>query len=226
MTTEIKNDYLRNHPLFANVSEQKISEAASLSKLKTVYRGETMSFGDGEFSKIYLLICGKIKIAEFGYGDVELIKDIITAPDVFGNLSMDHLQSKDVYAEALTANVIVCMFNVSDFKSILQDNPTMMITYANIVTGKLSRLELRHSDLVFYNTKARLVHFIKNWAKNEGSKVGDRIVLTNYLTHADIANSIAASRQTVSILFNELRDAGLLFYNRKQIELSSSFYLN
>ncbi len=142
-----------------------------------MYRGETMSFGDGEFSKIYLLISGKIKIAEFGFGDAELIKDIITAPDVFGNLSMDHLQSKDVYAEALTANVIVCMFNVSDFKNILQDNPTMMITYANMVTGKLSRLEHRHSDLVFYNTKSRLIHFIKNWAKNEGSKVGDKIVL-------------------------------------------------
>ncbi len=53
-----------------------------------------------------------------------------------------------------------------------------------------------------------------------------KLYSTNYLTHADIANSIAASRQTVSILFNELRDAGLLFYNRKQIELSSSFYLN
>ncbi len=32
MTTEIKYDYLRNHPLFANVSEQKISEAASFMK--------------------------------------------------------------------------------------------------------------------------------------------------------------------------------------------------
>lgn len=226
MTTETNHSQLKSHPLFANVSEEKIAEAASFMKTRTVYRGETMSFGDGEFSKIYLLISGKVKIAEFGFGDAELIKDIITAPDIFGNLSMDHLQSKDVYAEALTANVVVCVFNVLDFKSLLQDNPTMMISYANMVTGKLSRLEHRHSDLVFHNTKSRLIHFIKNWAKNEGSKVGDKIVLNNYLTHADIANSIVASRQTVSTLFNELRDAGLLFYNRKQIELSHSFHFN
>lgn len=226
MTAEIKRNYLQSHPLFAGVAEQKISEAASLVKIKTVYRGETMSFGDGEFSKIYLLLSGKIKIAEFGFGDNELIKDIITAPDVFGNLSMDYLQSKNVYAEALTANVVVCVFNVTDFKTVLQDNPTLMVTYANIITRKLSRLESRHSDLVFYNTKSRFIHFIKNWAKTDGNKVGEKIVLSNYLTHADIANAIAASRLTVSILFNELRDAGLLYYNRRQIELNQSFYLN
>jgi len=226
MTTETTCDYLQNHPLFANVSKEKILEAASLVRIRTVYRGETISFGDGAFSKIFLLISGKIKIAEFGERETELIKDIITAPDIFGNLSMDCRPSKDEYAEALTANVMVCVFTVADFKNILQENPAMLIAFAGIVTAKLGRLEHRHSDLVFCDTKSRLIHFIKNWAQTDGSRVGGKIVLSNYLTHTDIANSISASRQTVNVLFNELRDAGMLLYNRKQIELRHSIYWN
>ncbi len=224
MTSEIKYVYLQNHPLFANATKQKISEAASVMKIKTVYRGETISFGDGEFSKVYLLINGKIKIAEFGKNGTELIKDIITAPDVFGNLNMDGRPSKDVYAEALTSNVLLCAFNVPDFKSLLSSNTAMMIAFANILTRKLSRLEHRHSDLVFCDTKSRLIHFIRHWAQIDGNKIGNKIILKNYLTHSDIANSISASRQSVNLLLNELRDAGMLFYNRKQIELSQSYW--
>ena len=61
MCDEIKYAYLRNHPLFANVSEQKIKDACSTIKVNTVYRGETFNYGEGNYSKIYLLIKGKIK---------------------------------------------------------------------------------------------------------------------------------------------------------------------
>jgi CRP/FNR family transcriptional regulator len=226
MTSELKYVYLKNHPLFANVTEQKISEAAEVMKIRNVYRGETLSYGDGGYSKIYLLIQGKVKIAEFNEGSNELIKDIITAPDIFGDLSMEGRPSMDEYAEALTANTLVCVFNVSDFKKMLQDNPMIAFAYANMVNKKLTRLEDRHSDLVFLDTKARLIRFIKNWAHTDGNKMGDKIILNNYLTHTDIANVIATSRQSVNVLLNELRDSGLLFYNRKKIELNNPVYWN
>jgi CRP-like cAMP-binding protein len=54
----------------------------------------------------------------------------------------------------------------------------------------------------------------------DGSLIGNKIVLPNYLTHSDIAGFIATSRQSVNVLLNELRDSGLLCYNRKKIELN------
>ena len=86
MCDEIKYAYLKSHPLFANVSEQKIKDACATVKVKTVYRSETFNYGDGDYSKIYLLIKGKIKLTECNELDNELIKDILTAPDVFGDL--------------------------------------------------------------------------------------------------------------------------------------------
>lgn len=221
MSQEIKYAYLKSHPLFTGAGEHCIKDAVEVMKMKTVYRGESLSYGEGDFSKIYLLIQGKVKIAETNKDCNELIKDIVTAPDIFGDLSMDGNAPKDEYAEALTANTIVCAFTIADFKKILNNNSAVALAYARLVNKKLRKMEIRHSDLVFQDAKSRLIGFIKNWAHTDGSRKGDKIILNNYLTHTDIANVIATSRQSVNVLLNELRDSGLLFYNRKHIELTS-----
>ncbi|MEP7164367.1 MAG: Crp/Fnr family transcriptional regulator [Ferruginibacter sp.] len=226
MYNELKYVYLKSHPLFANMSEKQVNDACELMKVKTVYRGETFDYGDGDYSKIYLLIKGKIKITLCDDMDNELIKDILTAPDIFGDLSLDGRPSSDEFAQALMANTVVCFFNATDFKNILQDNVMLAMNYANTVNNKLKKLESRHSDLVFHDAKARLIRFIKNWAKTDGNRIGDKIILNNYLTHSDIAGVIATSRQSVNVLFNELRDAGMLMYDRKRIQLNDMIAWN
>jgi len=226
MFDEIKFAYLKSHPLFTNLPEQKIKDACACTKVKTVYRGETIDQGDSTYSKIHLLIKGKIKIVETDDMDNELIKDILTAYDVFGDLSLNGQSMPDESAEALTANTVICSFHTADFKRILQDNPYMALQYANTVNAKLNKLVGRHSDLVFRDAKSRLIRFIKNWARTDGNRVGDKIVLNNYLTHSDIAGVIATSRQSVNVLFNELRDSGMIFYNRKRIELNDPIIWN
>lgn len=226
MSPEIKYAYLKSHPLFADASEVCIQQASELMKVKTISRGESFGYGDGSFSKVYLLIQGKIKIADINSDCNELIKDILTAPDIFGNLSMETTAATDEYAGALTANTIVCYFTITDLKQILQSNPSIALTYATLVNNKLRKLEIKHADLVFRDARSRLIRFIKNWAVTDGSRVGDKIVLNNYLTHTDIANVISTSRQSVNVLFNELRDEGMLFYNRKRIELNNQLAWN
>jgi len=221
MYEEVRISYLKNHPLFAEASEQKILEACSFSKIKTAYRGETFNYGEGKYSKIFLLLSGKIKITESSDPDNELIKDILTAPDIFGDLGLECVPPIEEFAETLTANTIVFIFNVVDFKTFLQANSYIALKYANMVNQKLQKLEHRHYDLVFRDAKSRLISFIKFWAQSDGSRIGDRIVLNNYLTHSDIAAVISASRQSVSTLLNELRDSGLLVYDRKRIELNN-----
>ncbi|MEO7768981.1 MAG: Crp/Fnr family transcriptional regulator [Ferruginibacter sp.] len=220
MCNEIKFVYLKSHPLFASLSDESIINACSFMKLKTVYRSESFDYGEGMYSKLFLLIKGKIKITLCGDGDNELIKDILTAPDVFGDLSLEGSPFEDEFAEALTANTVVCYFTTADFKKILHSNVQLALNYANSVNKKLKKLESRHSDLVFHDAKVRLIRFLKNWAITDGNRIGDKIILHNYLTHSDIAGVIATSRQSVNVMFNELRESGMLFYNRQRIELN------
>jgi len=221
MSEEMKYFYLRNHPLLASLPEQKLKAAAASAKMRTVYRGEIIGYGETDYTKIHFLVKGKVKITDTGNDVNELVKDILTEPDIFGDLGLHgHLRTNEC-AEALTANTIICSFYIGDFKKILEENPQMILSYAQKVISKLQRLENRHADLVFLDTKDRLIRFIKYWARTDGNHTGDKIILNNYLTHSDIAGFIATSRQSVNMLLNELRSSGLLCYNRKRIELNN-----
>lgn len=226
MSHEMKYFYLRNHPLLASLNEQRLKEVSDAARIKTVYRGETISSGETGYTKIHFLVKGKIKISDVSNPDSELVKDILTEPDIFGDLGLEGTLPAFECAEALTANTIICSFYVSDFKKILEENPAVMLAFARMVNSKLQRLENRHADLVYRDTKDRLIRFLRSWAKSDGSKVGDKIILNNYLTHSDIAGFIATTRQSVNMLLNELRNSGMLFYNRKHIELNNPISWN
>jgi CRP/FNR family transcriptional regulator len=227
MSDEIKYVYLKNHPLLSTLPESKLREAALMCKMKTIYRGEMISYGDDGYTRIHFLVKGKVKITSSRKNsENELIKDILIEPDLFGDLGLEGKILNDECAEALTTNTIICSFDVNYFRRILEENPGMMLGFAKKVNSKLQHLENRHADLVFLDTKARLIRFFKNWARSDGNRVGDKIVLNNYLTHSDIAGFIATSRQSVNMLLNELRTSGLLCYNRKHIELNNPIVWN
>src|SRR6476620_3170598 len=115
--------YLKSNSLFKELDETKLMELSTVIKVHNVYRGESISYGDGDYTKIYFVVKGKVKIAESNDRGDELIKDILIEGDFFGDLSLDGNLSFDEYAEVLTANTIVCSFKVSDFKRALQVNP-------------------------------------------------------------------------------------------------------
>ena len=226
MTEDMKYIYLRNHPMMLSLSEQKLKDAAALAKMRTAYRGEVIGYGEAGYTKVHFLVKGKVKITDNSSPENELIKDILVEPDIFGDLSLDGQLNKFEAAEALTANTIIVSFHISDFKRILEENPIMSLSYVRKVNAKLQNLENRHADLVFLDTKDRLIRFIKNWARTDGNRMGDKIILNNYLTHSDIAGFIATSRQSVNMLLNELRTSGMLCYNRKHIELNNPIAWN
>jgi CRP/FNR family transcriptional regulator len=88
------------------------------------------------------------------------------------------------------------------------------------VSEKFKSLESRYVNMVTKDVKSRLIYCFKEWARKEGKKLGDMIVVKNSLTHNDLANLVSTSRQTVTVILNELKEAGDISYNRREIGFS------
>ena len=87
-----------------------------------------------------------------------------------------------------------------------------------MVGDKLKIMGTKYSDLIFKDVKTRVVNFFKLNAENEGKWDGKKVILNMYLTHQDIANYTAASRQTVSTIINELiKDGKIIYLGRKKV---------
>jgi len=78
-------------------------------------------------------------------------------------------------------------------------------------------MERRLESLVFRDSRSRIVEFLVNIARSKGQRVGYEWVIRKPVTHQEIANLTATSRQTVTTTLNDLRYKKLLSFNRSRL---------
>jgi CRP/FNR family transcriptional regulator, cyclic AMP receptor protein len=210
--------FLRNHNLFSALNNDETKTICLISNFKTVARGEIINFPDTGTQRVYALKRGIIKIVGTDENGNEIIKDILQAGDLFGQLAFG-TDDQDDYAVALSDRVVVCSFFIEDFEKVIERNPALAIKYTKLVGLRFKRLENRYVNLINKDVKTRLKIFLKDWASKELPGQEQQITFKNYLTHQDIANVICSTRQTVTQLFNEFKTNGLLDYSRNEITI-------
>lgn len=217
MYDELKYWYLRDHKLFWTLSMSQIKQLCTITGFKKAKKGDIIYFSSSDVPRIYLLKKGNIKIVSIDEDGNETIKEILQKGDLFGELSLEADENVNEYAKVLTSEVSICSFLLSDFEDLLVRNPTLALSYTKFVGLKMKRFKNNYSNLVSKDAKSRLVSFLKDWATREGTFEGNKVTIENYLTQNDISQIICTSRQTATLLLNELEEKNLIYYNRKEI---------
>lgn len=217
MYDELKYWYLRDHKLFWTLSMSQIRQLCIITGFKKAKKGDVIYFSSSDVPRVFLLKKGNIKIVAVDEDGNETIKDIIQKGDLFGELTLENDVNSNEYAKALTDEIIICSFLLSDFENLLLQNPSLALSYTKFVGLKMKRIKNSYANLISKDAKTRLYQFLKDWAEREGKRTENRVVIENYLTQNDIAQIICTSRQTATQLLNEMETKGLLYYNRKEI---------
>lgn len=217
MYDELKYWYLRDHKLFWTLSMSQIKQLCIIVGFKKAKKGEVIYFSSSEVPRIFLLKKGNIKIVSVDEEGNETIKEILQKGDLFGELSLENDLETNEYAKVLTDEVSICSFLMSDFENLLVKHPTLALSYTKFVGLKMKRFKNNYANLVSKDARTRLITFLKDWAEREGRREGKSVTLENYLTQTDIAQIICTSRQTATLLLNELEEKNLIYYTRKEI---------
>ncbi len=217
MYEELKYWYLRDHKLFWTLSMSQIKQLCIIVGFKKAKKGDVIYFSSSDVPRIFLLKKGNIKIVSIDEDGNETIKEILQKGDLFGELALEKDSDVNEYAKALTEEVSICSFLLSDFEDLLVKNPSLALSYTKFVGLKMKRFKNNYSNLVSKDAKTRLVSFLKEWAIREGKQEGNKYTIDNYLTQTDIAQIICTSRQTATLLLNELEEKNLIYYSRKEI---------
>ena len=217
MYEDLKYWYLRDHKLFRTLSFGQIRQLCIITGFKKAQKGEIIYFSSSDLPRIFLLKKGNIKIVAVDEDGNETIKDIIQKGDLFGELTLEADSQVNEYAKVLSDDVAICSFLMSDFEDLLLRNPSLALSYTKFVGLKMKRIKNSYANLISKDAKTRLFQFLKDWADQEGERVGNKVVIENYLTQNDIAQIICTSRQTATHLLNEMEINGTIIYSRKEI---------
>jgi CRP/FNR family cyclic AMP-dependent transcriptional regulator len=216
---EQKSFYLKTFNVGANLADAQIHELSSVFAQKEGRKGQAI-FSDASERKVFLLVSGKVKISEIDSSGDEMIKEIISPGDLFGDVMLTNDLGSCECAEIISERAIFLSVTQENLLTLMKTSHLLTMNYMSKVSEKFRNLESRYLNMISKDVKSRLIYCFKEWARKEGRKSGDKVIVKNSLTHNDLANLISTSRQTVTVILNELKESGKINYNRKEIEFS------
>lgn len=216
MSTETKLWHLENFNLFKTLSileKIKMSTKVKHTKMK---KNEYIYFPEDPSSSIFFLKKGRVKIGSYSDSGKEIIKAILNPGEVFGELSLVGQEKRNDFAIALDNNLVVCSLGMKDMEEMIEKNPLIGIKVTKLIGFKLQKIERRFESLVFKDARTRIVDFIVDLGQEKGKAIGKEILVKHNLTHLDMANLTATSRQTVTTVLNELKEKNMIHLERNK----------
>lgn len=183
---------------------------------KAFKKGEYIYLPEEFSDKIFFLTEGSVKIGSYSDSGKEITKAILTKGEVFGELSIIGETTRRDFALA-TEDTMVCILTVEEIKSMMREHSGLSLFLMKIMGSRVLEMEQRLESLVFKDSRTRVIDFLKDLAAKKGQRVGYETLVRNFLTHQDIANLTATSRQTVTTVLNELRNKNILIFNRRRL---------
>lgn len=216
MARETKLWHLENFNLFKTLSAYEKVKMSTKVKHNMMKKNEYIYFPEDPSSSIFFLKKGRVKIGSYSDSGKEIIKAILNPGEIFGELSLVGQEKRKDFAIALDNNLIVCSLGIKDMEDMIEANPMIGIKVTKLIGFRLQQIERRFESLVFKDARTRIVDFIIDLGREKGIEIGKEILVKHHLTHMDMANLTATSRQTVTTILNELKEKNELHLERNQ----------
>ncbi|GBD88006.1 cAMP receptor protein [bacterium BMS3Abin03] len=213
--------YLENFNLFEGLKSESMDELNRISSMQNISKNQPVYFPNEPSNSIYFLKKGRVKLSRMSPGGKEMIIGLVNRGEVFGELAyLDEGERKD-FATTMD-EVLVCAINKDDFKQFVEQNPELNLRLTKLMGLKLRKYSERIEELVFKDAEQRVISFLLRLAGENGKKVGDEIFVKPFLKHQDIAELTACSRQTVNSVLTDLREKGVINFDRKKLIIHNS----
>lgn len=216
MSTETNLWHLENFNLLKALSIVEKIKMAKKVKDSKMKKNEYIYFPEDPSSSIFFLKKGRVKIGTYSDGGKEIIKAILGPGEIFGELSLVGEGKRKDFAMTLDNDVVLCAMSIKDMEDMMERNSLLGMKVTKLIGFRLQKIERRLESLVFKDARSRIVDFIIELAKEKGKYIGKEILVKHNLTHLDMANLTATSRQTVTTILNELKEQNLIHLERNK----------
>jgi CRP-like cAMP-binding protein len=216
MSEKSKLWYLENFNIFEGLDQSSKEVLQKITKMQEISKSQPIYFAHDPSNSIFFLKKGRVKLTRTSADGKQLTIALINPGEVFGEMSFIDAGKRTDYAIALD-NCLICAINKQDFKDFVEKNPGLNLKITKLIGFRLRKFSERIEDLVFKDASQRVVSFLLSLAKDQGKVVGEEIFVKPFLTHQDIAEITACSRQTVNSILTDLREQEVINFDRKKL---------
>jgi CRP/FNR family transcriptional regulator len=190
-------------------------EKAGVRVVERLFKAKDVIFTPGDpDDQLYFLLDGTVRLYKI-YGDYkEATTAFLKDQGVFGKLSLVEGRWQDVFAETVTG-VRVASVQKAALTEVIKRRPEFAMKLFASFSERLRQSDEVIESLLHREVSTRLATLILNLGERFGEGNGV-VTLDMRLTHQDLANMIASTREAVSKVMSEFqRDGTIEVQNRK-----------
>lgn len=209
--------YLKQLNLFKGITLEMAQLLEQSTEMEVFKRNDVVYQHFQGSPRVSFLKEGRLKVIQTVSNGEEVIKSILYPGEILGVLSVQGAEAEYEIAVALDEEVKICSMDASEFSQMISAYPLLAMSVTASVGAKLQRLERKIDSLIFKDARTRIIEFLLELTEGIESKSSASLVITHNLTHLEMANLTATSRQTVTSVLNELREQNLISTSRGNI---------
>lgn len=206
--------------IFDALSPEEMQELSRYAKNRKYKRGEVIYLPGDPNTTVYFLKKGRVKLVYLDERGRKFTVALCRPGQPFGELVFsDRREPYRFIAQALEDSEL-CLIPKDDLVRFAQEHPQLALRLTKWVGDQLRELQTKLEDLLFKDVPTRLTRLLERLAREEGQQTPEGIEIGLKLTHQEIAELIGSTRETTTLLLNQLRRAGVLQRRRGRLVIT------
>lgn len=179
-------------------------------------RRNTLIFAPGErATHAYLVTSGEVKISRYTPEGRELTLEHLGAGAVFGEVALLLGRPREAQALART-DAVLHVLEREGLYSLVEARPAFGLWLTQHMGERQARMESHLETLLFKSANGKVAQVLLELADEHGRQTPRGTLIDYPITHQEIGNLIATTRETVSYAFMEFRQRGLIATHQRR----------
>lgn len=212
--------------LFQHLRPDELARLSASSTSHRFERGRTIFAARDQCDSVYVLSAGRVRTFHILPDGKQILLAFIERGELFGELAVvgavghgEAVELRKDFAETMEASRLVVMPQ-RVLSALVDRDLELAKKFVGLIGRRRIGCERRLKSLLFRSSCDRLVLLLLELKERYGQveRRGARINIR--LSHQDLASAIGSARETVTNLLGQLRGAGLIEIDRRQIVIT------
>jgi len=205
----IDSAVFRRVALFSDLAAEELAALARVA-MQRHYAAGTPILREAELGDlVFVLLSGEVKVFVDSPDGREVVLTHLQAGDFFGEMALFEGETRSASVTALTDCEIVGLAR-EDFLTVLSRDFALTKKILKTLSARLRRANDVIESLAHQDVGGRLARYLVRLADESGRPAVDGYYAVHRPTHQEIANSIGATRETVTRMLKQFEDRKLI----------------
>ncbi len=205
---------LENIEFFKGMSKSELTELAGMMKQSKVKKN-TVIINQGDLSRsLFVIVYGRLKAYATDEDGNQTLFTFFNSGDYFGELSLLDEEPRSATVQTLE-DCTVLHLDHDMFKGFVCAYPNVCSILFKSLTRRIRDMDDTICLLTSKDIYGRLIQTLYKLAEEDS----EGVLMTQKLTHQDLAEMVGSSREMISRTLKELKNNGFISVDKKQISI-------